>query len=336
MKTEKDYIQLLDSFLRKEDVSVEERQSLLEWFTQPEAKQQICTFYEKRWEEVSSEISVSKQVDMFAAIQEKINAEEESHSSRKPVMKRIFNAFKQYAAVACFLIITVGIGTYYFSQQSFYSAKEFVVATGKGQKANITLPDGTLVWINSDSRITYDNSYNRKNRRLSLDGEAYFEVAKDKDKRFIVSTNNIDIEALGTSFDVKSYATDNSVIVALVEGRLKVSNEKTETFMRMNERLVYDRSSNAFKKTNTYDVANVAGWRNGEIAFYDESLEEIAIILSRMYNIEIIFTTEKAKQYHFQGRIKNNSLGNIFEMISLTAPIEYKIYDNVVEVSERK
>ena len=94
-----------------------------------------------------------------------------------------------------------------------------MVAVDYGQKANLTLPDGTKVWLNSATHLSYDAEYNKSDRKIYLDGEAYFEVAKNKDKRFIVCCNDLEIEALGTTFDVKGYGDDLSVTTLLAEGR---------------------------------------------------------------------------------------------------------------------
>lgn len=330
----RNYIELLDSFM-KGKTSVEEEQILLEWFKSPEAKDEIFLTYLKQWENISDDLDEDIQIRMFEEIQTRINESEFLSSSAKPNKKNKWLLIRRYAAIACSLII-IGLGSYYITRMSLYSMKEFIVSVDKGQKANLILPDGTSVWLNSDSRIKYDNAYNTNDRRIILEGEAYFEVAKDKEKRFIVTANNIDVEALGTSFNIKSYQTDKTVTVTLVEGKLKVSDNKKDMLLNPNERLTYNKENKAFTMTDTYDVANVAIWRNNELAFYGESLEEIGTILSRIYNIDIVFTSESAKHYRFSGVIKNNSLGNVFEIISLTAPIQYKIYNNTVEISESK
>ncbi len=116
------------------------------------------------------------------------------------------------------------------------SQDPFMVAVDYGQKANLTLPDGTKVWLNSATHLSYDAEYNKSDRKIYLDGEAYFEVAKNKDKRFIVCCNDLEIEALGTTFDVKGYCDDHSVTTLLAEGSVKVSNKTDVTLLKPGEK----------------------------------------------------------------------------------------------------
>lgn len=310
--------------------SIEEEQTLLEWFKSSEAKEEIFSSYLNRWENASTDLSDEIQIRMFENIQEKIsNVEQVLPAKRKSLRSYI----KPIAIVASLLLI-VGISVYYTTKQSMFSSKEFVVSVAKGQKASLTLPDGTLVWLNSDSKIKYDNTYNADDRRLTLEGEAYFEVAKEKEKPFIVSTSNIDVQALGTKFDVKSYQNDKDITVTLVEGRLKVGNEVSETILNPDERLVYNRQDRLFTKSDIYGTANIAVWRDNELAFYGECLEDVGKVLSRIYNVNIIFTSEDAKGFSFYGVIKNNSLSNVLNIISMTAPIKYEIYNDTIQISK--
>jgi len=318
-KEDKKYVELLDSFMRG-NISHEDKKILLEWFDTEKARNIVYSHYENQWNKASLELSSDIQMRMFDNIQAKIQ-------------QRYFSRIWRYASVACLLIL-VSIGSYFFAvKDSYSSSKEFIVAVDKGQKANLTLPDGTRVWLNSASEIKYDDSYNDKERRITLEGEAYFEVEKHKSRRFIVTTNNIDVEALGTSFNVKSYLSDREITVTLVEGKLRVSDKMFETFLDANERLVYNKGTHTFDKKNIYDVSNIAVWRNNELAFYGETLEEIGAVLSRMYNVDIVFTSESVKHYSFSGKIRNNSLTNVLEIISMTAPIKYKIFNNTIEIS---
>lgn len=326
------YLSLLDSFMRG-DITHEDERILLEWFNSDEAQSKIYSYYEGKWENTFSELSLDIQMRMYENIHNKLN-NSLTLTDVSPTSKRnhIIPNFVRYIAAVC-IILLVGFSSYYIAQEKAFSSKEFVVSVDKGQKATLTLPDGTLVSLNSASKIKYDNSYNRKQRRIILEGEAYFEVAKDKDRPFIVTANNIDVEALGTSFNVKSYSTEGNITVTLVEGKLRVSNDISETFLKPNERLVYDKRTESFDKKNTYDVSNVAAWRNNELAFYGETLEDIGHVLSRIYNIDIVFTSESAKHYSFSGVIRNNSLNNVMEIISMTAPIKYKVYKDTIEIS---
>lgn len=189
----------------------------------------------------------------------------------------------------------------------------------------------TKVYINSDSRIVYDNTYNKKTRMVSLEGEAYFEVAKDKEKPFIVKANGINVQALGTSFNIRAHKDDKSVAVSLISGKVKVDDGRHEAYMKPNERLVCNLTNGQFEKSELHPNASYLLWRSNELAFYGESFEEICTMLTRMYNCKFIFKNEKAKQYTYHGIIKNGSLNNVLEYISQAGGINYKIEsDNTI------
>ncbi len=109
----------------------------------------------------------------------------------------------------------------YFLTSDPIAGDTVTVQAPKGEKANITLADGSLVWINSGSSLTYNNAFNQKERKVFLEGEAYFEVAKDPKRPFIVHTRDMDIEALGTAFNVRAYPEENNASTVLLEGKIK-------------------------------------------------------------------------------------------------------------------
>ena len=184
---------------------------------------------------------------------------------------------------------------------------------------------------NFTARIVYDNTYNKKTRMVSLEGEAYFEVAKDKEKPFIVKANGINVQALGTSFNIRAHKDDKSVAVILISGKVKVDDGRHEAYMKPNERLVCNLTNGQFEKSELHPNASNLLWRSNELALYGESFEEICTMLTRMYNCKFIFKNEKAKQYTYHGIIKNGSLNNVLEYISQAGGINYKIEsDNTI------
>ena len=164
-----------------------------------------------------------------------------------------------------------------------------------------------------------------------MTGEAYFEVAKDKEKPFIVKANGINVQALGTSFNIRAHKDDKSVAIILISGKVKVDDGRHEAYMKPNERLVCNLTNGQFEKSELHPNASNLLWRSNELALYGESFEEICTMLTRMYNCKFIFKNEKAKQYTYHGIIKNGSLNNVLEYISQAGGINYKIEsDNTI------
>lgn len=198
----------------------------------------------------------------------------------------------------------------------------------------ITLPDGTKVWVNSGSHLAYGKRFNRKERVITLEGEAYFEVASDPNRPFIVETANLDIEALGTSFNVKSYEEEADISVVLMQGKVKISSATGTNLLLPNERISFNRVTGTTRKTSVYDAYAFSNWRNNYFMFEGEPLESIAFTLERNYNTHITFESETLKKYSFTGSINNTSLESILQILSLTSPLTYEIKDNSIVLKE--
>ena len=214
--------------------------------------------------------------------------------------------------------------------------KTFVVSADRGQRANITLPDGTLVWLNSHTQLRYGTRYGEQDRVVELDGEAYFEVAKDARRRFVVRAGEMEVEALGTSFNVKAYSEDKDLVATLLEGKVRTSIDGQSAILCPDQQAAYDKAKGKLQVSYTEDAAYACMWREDELAFSGETLEEIASLFKRMYNVEVEFETENIKSCRFSGVIKNNSLENVIELISLTAPIAYRAKGDTIILSARK
>ena len=202
----------------------------------------------------------------------------------------------------------------------------------RGSEYWIVLPDGTRVWLNAATELKYPVAFHAKERRVYLKGEAYFEVAKNKDKRFIVCCNDLEIEALGTTFDVKGYCDDHSVTTLLAEGSVKVSNKTDVTLLKPGEKVEYHKSKQTFTKSVISDMREIDFWRNNMLIFNSSSLAEIATTLERMYGVKVVFDSEKLKNVLFSGTIRNSSLHNVFYIISLTYPLTYELEGDTVRI----
>ncbi|MDR2816037.1 MAG: DUF4974 domain-containing protein, partial [Proteiniphilum sp.] len=219
----------------------------------------------------------------------------------------------------------IGLGKYYAENNSLQSGDTTAVQVEIGQKAKMQLPDGTSVWLNSSGSITYDNTYNKKDRVVYLQGEAYFEVSKDQKRPFIVKMNEISVEALGTSFNVKAYPEDNYIVATLIEGSIRISSPVQSELLAPNERITVTKSDGQFVKNILPDAKKNISWINSQLAFEQERMEDIAKMLERMYNVRICFASEKLKDIRFSGTIKNNNMENVLQLIEFVAPIRYTL-----------
>lgn len=172
-----------------------------------------------------------------------------------------------------------------------------------GVKSTVTLPDGTTVLLNGGATLSYASSeYGKKERRVVLDGEAYFDVKRNEDVPFIVSSGVAQVRVLGTRFNVDAYQSDDYVKVTLESGKvsMKVADEKEECVLLPNQQAVYDKKTHKLSR-RTVKASEVIAWGNDEMYFNDTPLEEIAKKLERRFNVRIVISSEQLRQVRFNG-----------------------------------
>lgn len=195
------------------------------------------------------------------------------------------------------------------------------VMVAKGQKVKIKLPDGSTVWINSDSRLSYNNQFNKTDRKISLEGEGFFEVKPNKKCPFIVQAYDMEIEALGTSFLVTAY--DKSAIsTVLKEGRTKVTTPVGKFFMHPNDRITYNGFSKKITEERVYDASVFSSWIDDYIHFENEKFEQIIATLERSYNVSIEVTNKDLLNRRFTGTVPNQGVESVLKYISMSVPFQ--------------
>ncbi len=215
------HIELLDRFMSGK-TSPEEERTLLAWFRDPDHKEEIIAFYKSRWKEASGKkLSPEIQGQMFCEIKKRIRQEKKTLEIKKK--PHTLWKWLSYAAVAL-ICIGLGIGSHWYNMRQVPPPDplDYVVLADNGQRASVVLPDGTKVWLNSHTKLNYKSDYGVKERSVSLSGEAYFEVSKDTLRRFLVNAGDMEVEALGTAFNVKAYEEDDEVVTIVMDGKTLV------------------------------------------------------------------------------------------------------------------
>ena len=284
-------------------------------------KRSSSCFFETAWKESPDEMPRDVQERMYRRLSRELD-----EKKTKTILLRSRFSWKVWPqiAVAC-IIIVLGLVNYRMNdKQKQLSTQNFTVLAEKGQRAFITLPDSTKVWLNSDTKISYPADYGLKERNVTLVGEAYFEVAKNPDKRFIVEAKGMQVEALGTSFNVNAYQNDNKIIASLFSGSVRVSYDRHVAILKPHESVKVDLLNRSFSRYKDESMQNIALWRKNEITFDGESLEEITHIMSRLYNTTICIEDESLKKVCYIGTIRNNNLENFIDIINLTTPVVYE------------
>jgi len=206
--------------------------------------------------------------------------------------------------------------------------RQLVASTQRGQTYAFTLGDGTKVWLNAASSIKFPSKFSDNERMVELDGEAYFEVAKNAEHPFIVKSNNQRIKVLGTHFNVSSYADEPLTRTSLLEGSVQVTN--TEGRML---RLIPNQQSlsakNSIKLNENIDVNDDVAWVKGDFVFRAATLENIMNELSRWYGVKLNYTDGVDKSLILGGYIsRSKKLSEVLKMIELTKLVRFRLNDN--------
>lgn len=203
----------------------------------------------------------------------------------------------------------------------------------KGKRSSLLLADGTKVWINSGSTLEFPHSFIGNKREIRVDGEIYIEVAKDKERPFIVKTSDMAVEVLGTRFNVSSYEEDGFSSVVLVEGAVKVASGDNKIVLEPDQLASVSMEGVAVKKVNVYDYIS---WKDGLLQFNSEPLSLILTRLSRYYDIRIS-GDEKIANIKCTGKlVLFDDISKVLKTITKTVPVQYEIInDNEIIISKK-
>lgn len=207
--------------------------------------------------------------------------------------------------------------------------------TPRGGKYQLILPDGTKVWLNSASILTYPSTFKGRERSVSLEGEAYFEVAKDKEKVFKVVSKTQTIEVLGTHFNIKSYKDENEIQTSLAEGKVKVSKGLQYKILKPGQAAFTAGNSKTIKIENT-DLEKDLAWKNNDFIFKGDNLRNIMKEVSRWYDVEVIYDGNFSESRYIGVVSRSKNISEVLKMLQLTGKIDFKIEgrkDNAYELT---
>ena len=203
----------------------------------------------------------------------------------------------------------------------------------RGGEYQIVLADGTRVWLNSATKLIFPQNFTGKERRVMLSGEAFFDVARDESKPFIVETSRMDVKVLGTRFNVNAY-TDNEVVsTTLVDGSVEVASGTQKPITLVPGEQAYGEAGELEKRE--VNIRLYTSWIDGRFMFNNVELEEIVKQISRWYDVEIFFTNENVKRTRFTGgMVKFKPLDDLIRMIESTSPVRFSVKGKTIVISE--
>lgn len=252
----------------------------------------------------------------------------------KKDMRRVW--FKQASTIAASILIPILIisTVYFYKEMDHYKQIPNIVSVNKGQRAGITLPDGTIVHLNSESKLTYTPDFNGKLREVVLEGEAFFEVTPNKEKPFIVKTSVFDVEVLGTSFNVSVYNDENIVETALMEGKVKLTMQgcpSKPVYLTPSQKFIYSRSDRQGTISIMEGDTELA-WKQGILAFSAEPLEEVFRKIERWYGVTMHYDKESLVNDNFTGQFKMISIQEMMNILRMHYNLKFKIENNDIYI----
>ena len=265
--------------------------------------------------------------DVTAAIG---NTKKEQAVTRGNSLRKFSLNILKAAAVLSLLFATYFIGRqlnlFRINSEAGLVIKEKV--TDLGEKAIITMSDGTTVVLNADSKLTYPNNFSAERRELTLQGEAFFDVAHDSAKPFIVHSGELSTTVLGTKFNVTAFPKEEKITISLVEGKVKVSNGKSNTpddviVLKPMQELAYDQGTN-INTVDNFDLLERVGWKDNLLKFKNEPLESVLIKLERAYGIKFELTEKSFNKFKITGNFHNESYYTISESLKKLTGLQYK------------
>lgn len=232
-------------------------------------------------------------------------------SSRNAIM--LFYRFAAMIAIVFSLYVFHEINNNKFS--FFASLGDDLFFVNKGDIRCVNLVDGTKVWLNADSKLRFFNDNNSDTREVYLDGEAYFEVARDESKKFIIHTHNSKVQVLGTKFNIDAYKKEH-IETSVISGKVKFSTSKSVVILTANTK-AYSDASGVLTKSNNYISSDDIAWREGVFIFKSESLKNIVEELERAYNV-VISIDKSVEDKNITASFKKDNIMNILQVMSYT------------------
>lgn len=253
-----------------------------------------------------------------------------------PARQRRKFDWRQIAA-AIALLIMGGLSAYlYIDNQEITQLADRImeVKVGKGERVSITLPDGTAVKLNSESVLSYKQDFGKKDRRVSLSGEGYFDVEKDTQKKFVVNTEFMDIEVTGTSFNVYAYSNKDILEMALMQGSVTVSTvcppfEKINVVP--NEKVVYDKKTGTIKKITTSNVLETA-WVSKELVFRSEPMDAVLKRIGRKYGVSFEIMDSSLVKDTYTGVFDKEEIEEVMGILKIHYGFNYKMKGNEIQL----
>ncbi len=331
-------IDIANRFLAEQVCTRQELIELKKWLSDPSSQIEVEKWLSDHWES-SPEINSDALIEsVFCQIEEYEKSNVRHSAFTWPGFVRIY---QKVAAVL--LIPLVGLGILYQVNQHNPSVIQYTETIApRGQKSQIVLSDGTKVWLNSDTKIRYPGQFDKNQRDVYLDGEAFFEVTKNKHQPFLVHTSGPDVKVHGTKFNVKAYADENQVETSLFEGRVDLLIKNQESGQTDNKELkpgqsiIYSEINHQLASVR-FPKDEIDGWKKNQLIFKDDAFIKLVKKIERWYNVEVIYDARKFDNRRLTVELfEGERLEKLMEILSLALSVNYQYEKGKIILTPKK
>ena len=291
-------------------------------FLKKENQQELGWGMEEHWKNAPTKAITPNLSPTLFKIHYEINKQEKGGNNER----RFFTYLTRIAAI---LFIPLAVAFFFYTQNKTVAEQMQTISTPLASKTHFVLPDGSEVWLNSGSSLSYPKEFSRKKRLVKLSGEAYFDVQKGKTP-FEVVTQNVQVNVLGTAFNVMSYSNTNPE-VTLERGKVQlISNSGEQQILAPGQQAVID-TANLSIQVQKVDTEIYSSWTDNKLIFRNESLKDVVERLERWYNIEIELDDQFISDKKLTATIEYESITEVMDLLEITLSLKYE-YDK----NERK
>lgn len=333
MTAYKDYEKILEFIYSIPDLPEDLRSRFERWMLDREEDMAFEAAFKDLWysKEIDNDTLKSVDPEALARLLSEIGESKPAEKNRRFNLPRIL----RYAAVAAAVILS-SVATYVAVEKT--SHPRTVLVSAKGSTGEFTLPDGSRVLLNSDSRLTYcDADFSKGGKRkVAVDGEAFFDVTRDESRPFVVDMGKMDVEVLGTTFDVRNYSFSKTDEVVLLSGKVKVRTDGKEDNQRIlhpDQRFVMNKKSGGCSVEDVSAV-NYCRWTSPRLKLENEPLYDILVTLSRKYCLDLEVSPDVDRNFKLSLTLSNESIDEIMPIITFLSGINYTISGNTLAVSK--
>lgn len=309
------------------EASAEEKAALDAWLKEDVANAQLLEDAKAAWNASGksqfSDVTFNT-AKAWNTIQEKIKKEDSVSSLNSS------SNTKWIYRIAAVLVLSL-FSTWYFLNRN--ESVEQLVAQSTNERLMVTLPDGSKVWLNSHSKITYPKTFNTTQRAVTLEGEAFFDVTKNPEQPFVIKNTDFEVKVIGTSFNVLAYTKLNDVVVTVVTGTVAFqSNSGNSVLLTKNETGVLNKITRSVAE-NVNNNANFMAWQNGKIEFDNTSIKSVCATLKNYFGVDVVVENQNVYNCKFTGSFKNPTLKEVLSVLENTLNLKTKVNQKSVTIS---